>query len=189
MLYQLKPLFMGEKESLPIDCEMDFSGLEYQNGRPFPHPVRVKGEIAVSADIVTLQVTASTRTEGRCDRCLTAFGRDMTVPIERILVSSLNNEENDDFVLLENYQLPLDDLVEEELILNLPSAGKTAAGFARSAGRISTRGFAAAAVTRPTPVWRFSDSLSTERDGAGNLPPKPLLRISHELLSPVLRRC
>ncbi len=121
MLYQLKPLFMGEKESLPIDCEMDFSGLEYQNGRPFPHPVRVKGEIAVSADIVTLQVTASTRTEGRCDRCLTAFGRDMTVPIERILVSSLNNEENDDFVLLENYQLPLDDLVEEELILNLPS--------------------------------------------------------------------
>lgn len=121
MLYQLKPLFMGEKESLPIDCEMDFSGLEYQNGRPFPHPVTVKGEITVSADIVTLRVTAATRTEGRCDRCLTAFGRDMTVPIERILVASLNNEENDDFVLLENYQLPLDDLVEEELILNLPS--------------------------------------------------------------------
>ena len=62
MLYQLKPLFMGERDSLPIDCEMDFSGLEYQNAHPFQGPVRVN-----------------------------------------------------------DYQLPLDELVEEELILNLPS--------------------------------------------------------------------
>ena len=45
----------------------------------------------------------------------------MEVPVERILVSSLNNEENDEYLLLDNYQLPLDELVEEELILNLPS--------------------------------------------------------------------
>lgn len=152
----------------------------------------MKGEIAVSADIVTLQITASTRTEGRCDRCLTAFGRDMTVPIERILVSSLNNEENDDFVLLENYQLPLDDLVEEELILNLPSKNlcrKDCRGLCPQCGKNLNEGLCGCRSDTTDPVWRFSDSLSTERDGAGNLPPKPLLRISHELLSPVLRRC
>ena len=56
MLYQLKPLFMGERDSLPIDCEMDFSGLEYQNARPFQSPVRVKGEVTASAGVVTLRL-------------------------------------------------------------------------------------------------------------------------------------
>ena len=41
--------------------------------------------------------------------------------MERILVSSLNNEENDEYLVLDNDQLPLDELAEEELVLNLPS--------------------------------------------------------------------
>ncbi|HIW74262.1 MAG TPA: DUF177 domain-containing protein [Firmicutes bacterium] len=121
MLYQLKPLFMGERDSLPIDCEMDFSGLEYQNARPFQSPVRVKGEVTASAGVVTLRVTISTQIHGNCDRCLAAFVHPMEVPVERILVSSLNNEENDEYLVLDNDQLPLDELAEEELVLNLPS--------------------------------------------------------------------
>lgn len=121
MLLQLKPLFMGEQESLPIDCEMDFSGLEFQSLRPFRQPVRVRGEVTVSADIVVLRAAASFQYEGVCDRCLAGFTRPMEVPIEHILVSSLNNEDNDEFVLVENYQLPLDDLVREDLILALPT--------------------------------------------------------------------
>ena len=31
MLLQLKPLFMGEIESLPIDAELDFSGVEFMD--------------------------------------------------------------------------------------------------------------------------------------------------------------
>ena len=121
MLYQLKPLFMGQEEAVPINCVMDFSGLEYQNARPFQSPVAVKGEVAASAGIVTLRMTVRTRIHGNCDRCLAPFVHEMEVPVERILVSSLNNEENDEYLLLDNYQLPLDELVEEELILNLPS--------------------------------------------------------------------
>ena len=49
MLLQLKPLFMGEIESLPIDAELDFSGVEFQGIHPFTQPVRVKGEAACSA--------------------------------------------------------------------------------------------------------------------------------------------
>ena len=36
-------------------------------------------------------------------------------------MTSLNNEDNGDFVLVDNYQLPLDSLVEADLILSLPS--------------------------------------------------------------------
>lgn len=38
MLLQLKPLFMGERESLPIDTELDFSGLEWQGDFPSGSP-------------------------------------------------------------------------------------------------------------------------------------------------------
>ncbi len=121
MLLQLKPLFMGELNCLPIDCEMDFSGLEYQNVHPFSHPVRVVGEVRVSADIVTLRATAAFLHEGVCDRCLSEFQRPIEVPIEHVLVTSLNHEDNDELVLVDNYQLSLDELVREDLILALPS--------------------------------------------------------------------
>lgn len=41
--------------------------------------------------------------------------------MEHILVASLNNEETDDFVLIDNYQLSLDELARADILLELPS--------------------------------------------------------------------
>ena len=101
MLLQLKPLFMGEIESLPIDAELDFSGVEFQGIHPFTQPVRVKGEAACSAGVVTLRAAAEFRFDGHCDRCNEAIQRPFRIPMEHILVASLNNEETDDFVLID----------------------------------------------------------------------------------------
>ncbi len=121
MLLQLRPLFMGEMETLPIDVELDFSGVEFQGQYPFQKPVHVQGEAACSAGVVTLRAMVSFRFDGRCDRCLGAFSRDFRIPVEHILVSSLNREDNEDFVLLDNYQLKLDELMETDILLELPS--------------------------------------------------------------------
>lgn len=121
MLLQLKPLFMGEKDTLPIDCELDFSSLDIGGTYPFASPVRVTGSVSLSAGVVMLRATASYDFIGECDRCTRPIREQRTVPMEHILVTSLNNEENDDFVLIDNYQLPLDDLAEADLILSLPS--------------------------------------------------------------------
>lgn len=121
MLLQLKPLFTGEKENLSVDCSLDFSGIEWQGIHPFSQPVKVQGQISTSADVVVLKAKASWRFDGVCDRCAEPFCRDMETDVEHILVTSLNNEENDDFILLENYQLPLDELVETDVLLSLPS--------------------------------------------------------------------
>ena len=50
---------MGERESLPIDTELDFSGLEWQGDYPFRQPVRVKGAVALTAEIVMLRARVS----------------------------------------------------------------------------------------------------------------------------------
>lgn len=121
MLFNLKSLFLGEIQSLPIDCVLDFSGVEFQNEHPFPKPVKVEGAVTASADIVTLHAKVRLEYNGTCDRCLTEFERPTEVPMKHILVTSLNNEDSDEFILLENYQLKLDELVAEDLILSLPS--------------------------------------------------------------------
>ena len=114
MLLQLKPLFMGEKESLPLHCELDLSELVIGGSHPFPHPVVVEGEVRVSADVVSLRAEARYLFEGACDRCLRDIRCERLVPVEHILVTSLNNEDNGEFVLVDNYQLPLDSLVEAD---------------------------------------------------------------------------
>lgn len=120
MLLQLKPLFLGETECLPIDCALDFSETEWNGMYPF-RDVTVKGQIKLSADVVTLTATVEYLYVGTCDRCMGDIDRKQQLQIEHILVVSLNHEDNDSFVLIENYQLPLDALVEEDLILDQPS--------------------------------------------------------------------
>ncbi len=121
MLLQLQSLFMGEQASLPIDCTLDFSGLEWNGIYPFKQPVKIKGEIRHSAGVVTLTAQVDYRYDGICDRCACELSCDEQLSMEHILVVSLNHEDNDSFVLIDNYQLPLDALVEEDLLLDQPS--------------------------------------------------------------------
>lgn len=120
MLLQCRPLFMGEANSLAIDTELDFSQVEYQGGCPIPDPVRVVGTVTARAGVVTLSARAGFVFCGACDRCLTPFTKTYDIPLEHTLVTTLENEENDDYILLDNYQLNLDDLVLADVLLELP---------------------------------------------------------------------
>ena len=120
MLMQCRPLFMGEVNSLPIDTELDFSQVEFQGGYPFRDPLRITGAVTVRAGVVTLSARAGFVYHGACDRCLTPFTKTYDIPLEHTLVTTLENEENDGFILLDNYQLNLDDLVLADVLLELP---------------------------------------------------------------------
>lgn len=120
MLLQLRPLFMGEIDSLAVDEKLDFSSEEFNGQAPFQTPVHVKGTVTASADVVLFRAEISFVYHGVCDRCLSAYEKAYRIPIEHILVDNLSNDENDDFILLQQYQLPLDDLVLTDVLLELP---------------------------------------------------------------------
>ncbi len=120
MLLQLRPLFMGEITSMPIDAELDFSKESFQGNCPFETPVKVQGTVTASADVVMLRADISFTFVGDCDRCLRRFERNYRLPLERILVDQLHDDENDEFILLQQYQLQLDELVLAEMLLELP---------------------------------------------------------------------
>lgn len=120
MEYQLKPLFMGDVSVVPIEETLDLTALDVQGLRPFTQPVRVTGSIRYVDGVVTLQADVNYRCDGRCDRCAEPFQRPDTLKIKHILVTSLNDESNEDFLLLKDYRLPLSDLVTADLLLSLP---------------------------------------------------------------------
>lgn len=120
MLLQLKSLFMGDTQSIPIDCVLDFSTLELYGACPLREPVHVTGQVENRTGIVRLTADVAYVLDTTCDRCMTPLHRESVLPIEHILVASLNREDADDLILVENHQLPLDELVEADLILSLP---------------------------------------------------------------------
>lgn len=119
MFVQCRPLFMGEIRHLPIDAELDFSYVELQGIHPFVQPVHVTGEIVNRAGVVRLSMRVVFTFDGRCDRCLAPFTRQYDVSWEHVLVSTVENEDSD-YILLQDYQLPLDELVQADVLLELP---------------------------------------------------------------------
>lgn len=69
MLLQLKPLFMGEIESLPIDAELDFSGVEFQGIHPFYTASPGEGRGRLFGRVVTRGRRRNSGSTAIGDRC------------------------------------------------------------------------------------------------------------------------
>ncbi|MBE6834878.1 MAG: DUF177 domain-containing protein [Ruminococcaceae bacterium] len=83
--------------------------------------VNVISRIENRAGIVTFKGKANFVLKALCDRCAEEFTRDMTVDFEHVLVTELQSDDNDDFILVENMKLDVDSLIREDIILSLPS--------------------------------------------------------------------
>jgi len=121
MIIELEQIFNNIGACLVIDHELDLS--DYQTGsfKPFTGPARVAGRVFNSTGIVRIKAQATANLQTICDRCACEVTRLFQVPVEHILVTSLNNEDNDDFILLDKPQLDLDRLAGEDIFLALPS--------------------------------------------------------------------
>lgn len=120
MSYDLKQLFEVVGEVQEIDYRLDLSEYELFGGKPFIRPVVVSGKIENRAGVVTLHYRADFTLRLQCDRCLDEFERDDHVSNEHVLVNKLNTD-NDEYILLPDFVLDLDELVLDDILLYLPS--------------------------------------------------------------------
>ena len=120
MFIELEPIFNNIGASVPFDYEMDMSDEEFWAGKPFQKAVRVKGEAVNRAGIVCIEAQATVEVFTDCDRCASSIDRVFDVPVSHTLVTSLNDEENDELILVEDMHFELDPLVREDIFLTLP---------------------------------------------------------------------
>ena len=110
MRLNLRPILHVPGASLPFDFSLDLSELDFYGERPFAHPVRVSGSVRNMADALLLEGTAETVLELVCDRCLKPFRQEMRLPVSTLLAETLEDEENDEIILLDNGEVDLDEV-------------------------------------------------------------------------------
>ena len=83
-------------------------------------PVHVAGKVFNQTGIVRLSAAAVYTLSTVCARCTAPIVREIHVEIEHGLLAHTENEENDDYIVVENMRLDLDSLVSEDIFLAMP---------------------------------------------------------------------
>ena len=122
MKINLINLLNGERDSLSIDYTLDLSNLIYSSYNPIKEPVSIKGRLYSKSYVLYLDLKIEFRFYGLCDRCTDEIEKDFTITVNKIIVEELQNIDNDDdYIVVDNQILDLDELVNEEISLSLPS--------------------------------------------------------------------
>ena len=122
MKIDLTNLFNGSNESVSVDYSLNLKNLSYSTYQPLQKDVEIKGSVYQKADVVYLDISVSFEFIGVCDRCAEDIQKDYCFKLNKILVPSMESDADfDDYIVVENGVLSLDELVEEEIQLFLPS--------------------------------------------------------------------
>ena len=117
MILELEPIFNNIGQRLDFEYPLALTDLPTDDTL-----ANVKGCVYNRAGVVHLSAVASFDTVAPCDRCAEPTTRHFDVPVEHILVTSLNNEENDELILLSGMRFETDNLVREDVLLAFPSS-------------------------------------------------------------------
>ena len=123
MLLGLSQIIDRPGASVSFSVSVDLSDLCYGVSYPVSEPVLAEGNVRNTAGVLVMQGSIATTIHGICDRCAGSFDREVTFPIDVVLVTELANEENEDEWVfpLEGDSADLDDIVRTVFVLNLDS--------------------------------------------------------------------
>ncbi|MBR3780013.1 MAG: DUF177 domain-containing protein [Clostridia bacterium] len=137
MILDLEPIFNNEGMVKHFDYQLDLSEQELNGSKPFASPVRISGHAGNYTGIVELHATADFTLETACDRCAKPISLSLATKIFHTLVTSLNDETNDELLLVNELRFNLDELISEDIFLDLPSkflCGKDCKGICPKCG-------------------------------------------------------
>lgn len=121
MILDLEPIFNTEGMVKRFDYELDLSEQELNGSKPFASPVKISGHAGNYTGIVELHATAAFSLETACDRCAKPISLPLATKIFHTLVTSLNDETNNELLLVNELRFDLDALITEDIFLDLPS--------------------------------------------------------------------
>ena len=121
MRFHLKEILHVPGASLPFESQLDLSDLDFYGERPFAHPIVIHGTVRNMAGALMLEGSADTTLELVCDRCLKPFRQELRLPVSTLLAETLEDEENDEIVLLEDGAVDLDEVFTTALVLSMDS--------------------------------------------------------------------
>jgi len=125
----LRPLLAGDR-LLTFDYELlldidpeDTSSFLY--GVSFPSPMKVKGDITNTAGYMRMRLDMSVDYTAECARCLSPVSGEFTLSLEktvapRNLLSDLDEDKLDDYAIIEDGFLDMDEQLRAQLEMEFP---------------------------------------------------------------------
>ena len=99
--------------------QLDLSELEFYGEHPISAPVEAEGTVENHGGALSLKGLAKSQLSLHCDRCGKAFQREKQVPLDYLLSPTLEREEDDEILLLQEGALELSEPVETAFILGM----------------------------------------------------------------------
>ncbi len=170
MIFDLKPMLRGEVTRLPLDFPIE---PEAPEGVSFVGDVHLVGEITNRGGYMRLDATAEIPYSGSCARCLTEVSGLYTMPFERTVVTEgtlteQQLEDNvDEYVVVENGLLDIDDSVREAIILSFPMrllCEDDCPGLCSKCGKPLREGACGCTTKEIDPRWAVLASLKFDED-------------------------
>lgn len=121
MIIELESIFNTDGSSYEFDYELSLSHIDVAGVNPLKSPVKVKGVVKNNTGIVTLRADVELVYSAFCDRCAEETEKTYNYNFSHNLIASLSNEDNDDFLVVSDMRLDLDELIEEDVNLELPT--------------------------------------------------------------------
>ena len=121
MKVELRPLFSADSGRIPLDVTFDLSEIAVGGCHPLCEPVRFTGGVFNRAGVVTLEGRIDARYTAPCDRCGDESDERVDCEVDYVLTESLAGDERDDYWVVPDGMLDLDEVVRTELLPALPT--------------------------------------------------------------------
>ena len=130
MKLDLRPLLAGERllkfdYHIELDTDPEDSS-SFLYGGSFPSPMKVKGDITNTAGYMRMSLTMSVDYSTSCARCLTPVNGQFSLSLEKTvapkkLLSDLDEDKLDDYAIIEDGFLDLDEQLRDQMEMEFPS--------------------------------------------------------------------
>ena len=110
-----------EVKELPFSGTFDLSDTEIGSVHPFVSPVAFSGTVKPFAGEAQMEATVSFTFEVPCDRCTEIIRREFRYEFSHMLVRKLNQEDNDDYIVVEDEKIDVEALLRDDILLELPT--------------------------------------------------------------------
>lgn len=120
MILDLKKAFALEKYDETFQFNLPLNDVEFSGVFPFEKPAEITARLKSSTGVVSLTTHCKACYTAPCDRCATNCSEQITVDKEYILVTEIENEDNDDILLVTEGELNLAELCRTDVLLQIP---------------------------------------------------------------------
>ena len=121
MLLNLAKIIDCPGGMVPFETEIDLHDMQFGAVCPAQKPVAAKGMVRNTAGVLMMEGTISAQLDGVCDRCAKPFEKRVQFPLQAVLVTQLQDAENEDenLFLLHGNDADLDEIVTTAFVLNM----------------------------------------------------------------------